>query len=318
MGKKRQEPEGQMAWLRRQSTGVVCALLSAGLLGAGSFWMDRKSEVYRSLRMDDLRFFLEPIRWEHSWLYALAAVVTVWGLSALLCTYDTLRSHIKRRVSHPAAYGAPLLHLCFALGLVAHLWGGLTGESRQHIVGSAPTQIAGARYALAEVHTERYPNRQVRSVTVELERQQQGKSERVTIGYNQPLLFEAGAKELLLMRQTSMPIAVLMHRGERVSLAQGATRTVKEEQITLLRVYRGGSLRVPVAELSVTGQRPDRFMVPLGAAVDGRQTRFVALRGSPAVLLTERDNPSMPLVLLTSLLAVVGVLLVVWQRLRSG
>jgi len=50
----------------------------------------------------------------------------------------------------------------------------------------------------------------------------------------------------------------------------------------------------------------------------GAVTTFAAIEEAPALLLTERRNPSMPLVWVTALLAVARVLLVGWERVRRN
>ena len=237
---------GKRLWtkLREQRTGVVCALTSALLLALGSVLMDRYPERYRGLGMDDLRFFLDPPSFNHVWLYALAVTLAVWALSALVCTIDSLALRFRRRILRPSAYGAPLLHLTFIFGLLAHLWGGLTAESRALQVGPQGFDVDGAHYTPRRLLREDHPNGQPRSITVVLERARDGQRDEVELGYNRPLVFEGGAREILL-----------------------------------------------------------------GRIASGRQ--------GPVLLLTDRRNPSMPLVWVTALLAVLGVLLVAWERARS-
>jgi len=49
----------------RAAHRVVCALTSAALLALGSVLMDRYPERYRGLGMDDLRYFVDPLSFNH-------------------------------------------------------------------------------------------------------------------------------------------------------------------------------------------------------------------------------------------------------------
>jgi hypothetical protein len=86
--------------------------------------------------------------------------------------------------------------------------------------------------------------------------------------------------------------------------------------VTLVRLYDSASLRVPVASVAVEGSTKVQIMVALDPDAI-TQPAFVGLKQSPVVVLTERVNPSVPLILIVALLLVVGVVLVGWDRLRS-
>jgi hypothetical protein len=145
-----------------------------------------------------------------------------------------------------------------------------------------------------------------------------GRVDEVEIGYNRPLILEAGALEILLARYGVVPVAVLVHRGERVALGPGQSSVVAGDQLTLGRIHPGNGQHVAVAEVLVAGDEPLRLLLPLGPGRAGAVTTFAAIEEAPVLLLTERRNPSMPLVWVTALLAVLGVLLVGWERVRRN
>ena len=306
---------GTLRLLRAQKTGVLCAVLACFLMGAGSLVMDRAPERYQGLHWDDLRFFLEPLDWIHLWFYGLAAALGLWGLSALVCTWYELRARVRARVTRPSAYGAPILHIAFVLALAAHLWGGLTAETVQHLVGDEGTEIDGAVYRALEVHEDLYPNGMPRTVHIDLERTVDGEAEQVQVGYNEPVVAHRGAVALLLGRYARVARATLRVGTETVTLTPGERRRLGSSMVVLQRVHQGANLRVPVADLVVADPAPRRVRLPLGGPGSGGAA-FVALDSALMVSLSERRNPSAPLVGLVSLLALLGVVLVVAERRR--
>jgi microsomal dipeptidase-like Zn-dependent dipeptidase len=302
--------------LVEQRTGILCAFASAALLAAGSLIIDRSPDLYAGLGMDDLRFFFRPWRWQHGWFYALALVLALWGTSAVLCAYDTVLGLWRRRAKTLALYGPPIIHLVFAGALVAHLWGGLSASSRRFVVSDAGTDIDGTRYRAVGLDISRQPSGMPRTVVAVIERTTGAATEEVRVGYNQPRISAAGARELMLGEFDSVADGVVLrHRGREVAVRPGQIAGVGPDAIAVLRLHDPGtnpSLRLPVVELAVEGRRK-----LLGVGENDGETAFLELRVSPVVELVERNNPSVPLALVLSLLLAFGVGLVAWPRLRT-
>ncbi|MBI5532375.1 MAG: hypothetical protein HY898_06655 [Deltaproteobacteria bacterium] len=303
-----------VAWLWRllgeQRTGIVCSFVSAALMGMGSLIMDSSPQLYAGLSMDDVRFFFQPWRWQHAWFYALAVSLAIWALSALVCTWDSLVSRIQRRVTRPSAYGALVLHVTFVLALVAHLWGGLKASSTRFMVTAQGTSIDGETWRAVGFEQQTHSGGMPRSVTVTLQRS----GEEITIGYNHPITSGAGARELLLGQVEMMADGlVVRHKGRQVVVRPDEPAVAGGDRIVLRRFHdprRTPSLRVPVAELVIGGQSA---MLPMDPQSTG-ETSFLAVNESPIVVLIQRRNPSVPLVLFVTLLLAVGVGLVAWER----
>jgi hypothetical protein len=302
--------------LTEQRTGMLCAFASAALLAVGTWVMDRSPELYRGLRMEDLRFFARAWRWQSLWLYAAAVTLAIWGTSAVLCTVRSVASLVRKRARHPSLYGAPLLHLTFVLALLAHLWGGLGTSDRQYVVSSAGTDIGGTRYRALRVDEQRHPNGMPRSVTATLSREDGPRAERVEIGYNRPLISRAGRSLLLLTDYQEVADGIVVrHRGQEIVLRPGERVEAAGDLLGWLRWHdpaKNPALRVAVVELAVGA---DNKVLAQGPEGDGT-TAFLRLHESPRVLVTERHNPSVPLALGVALLLVLGIGLVVWNRVR--
>ena len=317
--------ESKPGWFARlwrrlgmQSTGVVLALLSAALMAAGSFIMDRSPEAYRGLALDDLRFFFAPWRWQHAWFYALVLSLGLWAASALVCTWDSLASRIRRRLTRPSAYGAPLVHLTFVLALLTHLLGGLTASSSQAILSSSEVALHGASWRVLHLDERTWPSGMPRSVTVTLERTQAGRVQQETLGYNEPITSGLGTHEMLLSEAQLVPDGLLIrHKGQLVTVRAGMPSVAAGDAIVLRRFHdprTSATLRVPVAELQVAGRNQ---MLPLEPD-SNEETAFVGMSESPGAVVHVRDNPSVPMVLLVAVLLIVGVALVAWERARSS
>jgi hypothetical protein len=289
-------------------------MIAAALMGAGSFIIDASPSVYRKLSMDDVRPFFEPCRWEHGWFYALAITLGLWAISALVCTWNSVAGHVRRKVARPSAYGASLIHVTFVLALVAHLWGGLRATTGRTMVGDAGTAIDGVTYRTLRIDQETHPNGMPRSITATLQRTTATGSEEVTVGYNHPITSNLGANELLLGQVDSVADAmIVVHKGERGLIRPGQVTTVAGDVIVLRRFHdpeRNPSLRVPVAEFMIGGQV---LVLPMDPVISGT-TAFVGMNESPMVMLLQRKNPSVPLVLLVCALLLLGVGLVAWER----
>lgn len=307
-----------LRWLRSQKTNVVCALAAAALLGVGTVIADRAPDAYADLSLDDVRFFFAPLRPIHAWFYLLCGVLAVWATSALVVTWDGVVSRVRARLWRPTAWGSVVFHVAFPLALVAHLWGGLAATVEMHRVGPIPSSLAGAQVRLIGVEEAHHPDGSTRMVTATLERRvsDDDAPETVTVAYNQPILSRFGAHELLLLRHFPVPGAVLSAPGgPSVALVSGQRAVVGDRVVTLGRLFDGDGLHAPVAEVLVEFPVRQAHFVVLGASTPDGSVAFAALRPSAMLLILERWNPSVPLVLIVALLAVIGAILTAGERL---
>lgn len=309
--------------LRSQKTGILACFATVALLGVGSVLADRIPEAYQGLQLDDLRFFFEPVRLVHGWFYALCLVLVVWAASAVVCTWDGVVLRVRSRLPW-TSWGTVILHLGFPLALLGHLVGGLLATTAVYRVGPQPVPIGGSTWRVAAVSEEHHPSGALRMLTATLEEQpgagatgDPGAPRAVEIGYNRPIFRALGAWELLLLRHVPVPGAVLRAAdGAAVALAPGQRAVVGGRAVRLGRVLQHPSLRAPVAEVFVEFPARARHLLALGDTTPDGAFAFVEPRGTPLLLLMERWNPSIPLVVGVALLAVLGVLLAAADRLR--
>ncbi|TNF31321.1 MAG: hypothetical protein EP329_12530 [Deltaproteobacteria bacterium] len=300
-----------LAALRSQRFGVLAGFAAAFFLALGTVVMDLAPEAYAGLSLDDMRpFFREP-RLVHFWFYGLALAVALWGASALVCTWDSVRTRLRHRVRRVSAYGAPLFHVAFVLALFAHLHNGLGESTAARVVGSDWTAIGDARYRLADLTVTTSPSGMPRDIRAHLERDRAGQVDTVDVAYNAPLVADVGAHALLLGRPIERPLAVLRVVGERRRLAIGD----RVGAFVLTRVLQSRSLRAPMAELQFDGEPSPRWLPLTPGAGPSELVAFVGIDRERAVLLTERVNPAAPLVVVVALVAALATVLVVWEHL---
>ncbi len=306
-----------MAWLfrllRAQKTGIWCAGVSVVLMGFGSVWMDIVPQHYVGLHADDLRFFIDPLHPAHFWLYGLAATLALWAFSAAVCTWDAVLSRIRLRRWHPTAWGTPLVHISFVGALIMHLWGGLSSSETMHSVGPEGADVHGERYAFVDLNYESWPSGMPKLVEATLRRERDGRTEDLTLGYNDPIVLHGGATVLLLAGIERRWRGVFARAGERVELGPGESAMVGGQPLQVDDVVYGRGLRMPVAQ--VRGSDGRQVLLGMGmparaglSLVDASPTQVVAIK--------ERHNPGFPLTLALSALVALGALLIGWSRVR--
>jgi hypothetical protein len=307
--------------LRSQKTNLLCCLATVVLLGTGSLLMDLRRDLYQGLQADDLRFFFQPLRSEHLWLYLLFPVLTVWGLSSLVVAVDRFLARRRLGWLRAAAHGPLLLHVAFPLALVAHLASGFGGGSALHPVLPSGAVVAGVHLRPLAIREERHPNGMPRQVHVTLEASEGGKTRRVELAYNRPLMLAAGATALLLADYGHVQTAVVRAGAHTAELVRGVPTEVGGRVLVLERIHSGPGLSVPVAAVTEHGAGGRGAWLPVGRSSPEAELACLELKSAPAVLLTERRNPGTPLVGLAALLAALGVLLSVrdrWARPRAA
>jgi len=170
-----------------------------------------------------------------------------------------------------------------------------------------------------DIEQQSYPGGMPRRVTVTMSRTADGEDEEVTVGYNRPIVLQGGAVALLLGRYGQVAGGAVLALGpDLLELQPGERGRLGDTEITLSRVATGRSLRVPVADLTVTGgSQPRHTMLPLMArAPAGDELAFVDVLVTPAVMLNERSNPTAPYTLALSLVLVLGVTLAGLEHAR--
>jgi hypothetical protein len=322
-------PGSRWAWLWSQGLGVVCGQATVLLLALGSVLLAATRDgASASIAMDDLRgFFVEPSV-AHAWLYLLLPVLGLYGLNTLLATWRNVVAKWRNGTRMPRAYAAPVIHVAFLIGLLAHLVGGLwSHEARPLLVGPGWLDLEDGREArVTALRIEHLPDGGVKQVWATLEvREAGGHVSEATVSYNGPLSSGLGSDLLLLARPTSVPGAARLAKGPagRCRVEVDAACDLGGMQARLLYLQppgrrSGGALarvRVrasphsPADELWLAQGRPQSLP-------DGTWLTLEGIESRPAILLRRRHAPGNPWALLASLVLVLG-LGMMWRRFAS-
>jgi hypothetical protein len=319
-------PRSRWAWLWSQGLGVLCGQATVLLLALGSILLAATRDgASARIAMDDLRgFFVAPSP-VHVWLYLLLPVLGLYGLNTFLATWRNVVRQWRNGRRMPRAYAAPVIHLAFLTGLLAHLVGGLWGgEQGPLLVGPAWQDLEDGREArVTALEIEHLPDGGLKQVRATLEvREPGGDVSEPTVSYNGPLSSGLGSDLFLLARAVSVPGAARLSRegADRCQLEVEATCDLGGIQARLLYLHpparRGGaalarvrlraSPRGSTEDLWLTQGQPHRLP-------DGTRLTLEGIDPRPAILLGRRHAPGNPWALLASILLLLG-LGMMWRR----
>jgi hypothetical protein len=211
-----------VSWLRSQGLGVLCGQATVLLFAIGSVVLGAtRDDASADIKMDEIRGFITTPSVVHTWFYLLVAVVALFALNLLLCTWDTVVSRVKAGRWMPSVYAASLVHVGVLVALAAHLVGGLwSREEGQVVVGEEFSALGDGRLArLVALRIEPQADGSPKSVqaTLELRSEAQELSTEV-LGYNEPLSAGLGSELILLVRPLVAPGARGGMRGDAVLL----------------------------------------------------------------------------------------------------
>jgi hypothetical protein len=144
------------------------------------------------------------------------------------------------------------------------------------------------------------------------------------LGYNQPLTLDWGAKEFLLKDYGEAPQGVVLKvadKSHQVPIKESLS--IDGARVQVAGLFMHPNLQRPVVRLVANkeGEQPRQVYVTLGEAsskvVDGAQVIFQDIKVSKAVAVGMKENPSVPLTLLSILLFSVGVGLVIVRLIKK-
>jgi hypothetical protein len=300
--------------LRSQGLGVACGLATVALLAVGSFVLDRTRDgASAGIAMDDLRPFVERPALAHAWMYLLAPVLALYALNTLLATWASVARKVRSGARSPAAYGPAVIHVGFALALLAHLVGGLLGDDRGTLVlaaGAGWQPLGGGREArLVSLDVEVLPGGMPKRVRAPLEvRDPSGAVEQVELGYNAPLTARLATDLHLVGDFGRVRVADVSVAGARCVAAEGDGCEAAGRRVEVVQVAPPGALGAVAFARVRSGPREtwvaEGSDVPLA---DGLPLRLETVREAPALLLRARRAPGNPIALAGALCVAAGL-----------
>ncbi|ODS31866.1 MAG: hypothetical protein SCARUB_03011 [Candidatus Scalindua rubra] len=309
-------------FLKSQKTGIIIGFTVTGLLIIGSLIMNFYPESYNGLSGEDITFFFNNPRPIHIWFYIMFVGFAMYGICIFFCTVDSIIRKIRGRARKVPLYGAPIVHIGFMVTLVAHLVGGIWSESGMPIT-IADKWVASGEYELkvTDLKTTSYPNGMPRKITAQMKIRKDGEEIDETLGYNNPVVFDHGTKEILLRNYGNMPNSVVLNiSGRTRALKINDVIEINESKVLLANLYLPPQFRRPVIHLvseDKDNQQYNQTYVPIGKQnsqkVNGENVTFEDISTSPAVVVTVKENPSIPLTLVAIGCFGTGMLLVIFR-----
>ncbi len=308
-------------FLKSQKTGIIIGFTVTGLLIIGSLIMNYFPESYEGLSGEDITFFFENVEPINIWFYLMFVGFIMYGISIFFCTIDSVIRKVRSRTGKIPLYGASIVHIGFIITLVAHLIGGIWSESSMPIT-IADKWVQSGEYELkvTGLETTSYPNGMPRKIKAQMKIRKDGEETSDTLGYNNPVLLDCGTQEFLLRNYGNMPNGVVLNIG-------GETRAynikdvieINGSKVLLANLYFPPQFRIPAIQLVSKGKdgKYNKSYVRIGRQnaqnVKGVNMIFEDINVTPAVAVSVKKNPSIPLTLIAIGCFGSGMLLVIFR-----
>jgi hypothetical protein len=293
-------------FFKSQKTGIIVGFAVTGLLIIGSLIMNYCPESYEGLSGEDITFFFKEPKLIHTWFYLMFVAFAMYGICIFICTLDSILRKVRARSKKVALYGASIVHIGFLVTLVAHLVGGIWSESGRPIT-IADTWVQAGEYELkvTGLDTTTYPNGMPRKITAQMKIRKDGKEYDDTLGYNNPVLLDCGTKQFLLRNYGNMPNSIVMNiDGETVTLSVKDVIDINGTDVLIANLYMPPQFPKPVLQLVSKGKtgKYEQTYVRIGKQnvqnIKGVDVMFLDIKSTPAVVVTTKKNPSIPLTLI--------------------
>ena len=308
-------------FLKSQKTGIIVGFTVTGLLIIGSLIMNYFPESYEGLSGEDITFFFNEPKPIHTWFYLMFVAFAMYGICIFFCTLDSILRKVKARSKRIPLYGASIVHIGFLVTLVAHLVGGIWSESGRPIT-IADAWVKSGEYELrvTGLNSTSYPNGMPRKITAQMKIRKDGKEFDDTLGYNNPVLLDSGTKAFLLRNYGNMPNAVVLNID-----GQTGTFNIKDlieingTKVLIASLYMPPQFPLPVLQLVTEGKagKYGQTYVRIGRQnvqnIKGVDVIFQDIKSTPAVAVTTKKNPSIPLTLIAIGCFGSGMLLVIFR-----
>jgi len=308
-------------FLKSQKTGIITGFTVTGLLIVGSLIMNYFPESYKGLSGEDITFFFNNPRPIHTWFYIMFVAFAMYGISIFFCTLDSLIKKARSRTRKIPLYGASIVHIGFIITLVAHLIGGIWSESGRPVtIGDTWVQAGDCEMRVTGLDTTSYPNGMPRKITAHMAIRRDGKETTDTLGYNNPVLLDCGTKEFLLRNYGNIPSEIVLNvDGETTVLKIKDIIEINGLRVLLANLYLPPQFPLPVIQLVSKGKdgKYNKTYVRIGRQnaqdINGADVMFEDLKTSPAVAVSVKENPSIPLTLFAIGCFGSGMLLVIFR-----
>ena len=311
--------------------GFILGLVVVLNLIVGSLMMNSHPELYPRFFHLDLNYFFRPVRSEHSWLYALLLTFSLFGINLLACIIDSIIRLVNNKAGRLKASAALLFHVALLVTMVAHLLEGFYASTQQIQITAQGVQLPGmGKVQVESLKNIYYPDNSLKDTEVTLLfSKPDGQRLSKDIAFNEPADFDAGRRQVVMLSGQMTPYGVVISRGtdnQEFRLEANKPLTFEGGSLILQDFFETGS-GVPYAQFLWqldNGNRQQHIMVLSADAphseirINGVVYQFNKAIETPFIVAIIRYNPSIPLMLVSLILASAAIfLLVKWLRTRS-
>lgn len=304
---------------KSQKLGIIIGFTVTGLLIIGSLIMNFAPRQYTGLSGEDISFFFAHKKPIHLWFYLLFLACILYGINTFLCTLDSIIRKVKGGVRKATLYGASLVHIGFVITLITHLIGGLYSTTDPPVsVAEGWTDLGGVEMKVTDLKTSSYPNGMPKKIVVSVAVREDGIEFSDTLGYNNPVLLQHGVLEILMRDYGWIASGIILKVDNRTcDLKITETFNVNGKQVRVDDLYMPPQYRYPVVKLISTAENNEeqQTFLPIGEnnakEIHGAKIIFADINSVPGVLVSIKNNPSIPLTFVTIFLFSIGMILVI-------
>jgi len=301
---------------KSQKLGIITGFTVTGLLILGSLIMNFCPRQYAGLYGEDISFFFTHKRPLHLWFYLLFLACILYGINTFLCTLDSILKKARSGVKKITLYGASVVHIGFVITLLAHLIGGLYSTTEPPVsVAEEWTDLGGFEMKVTDLQTSAYPNGMPKKITASVAVRKDGTEFSDTLGYNNPVLLRHGISAILMQDYGWIASSVVLKVDNHSSrLKVSETFNVNGKEVRIADLYMPPQYRYPVLKLvSAAGNNP--VYLPIGEnnaqEIHGAKIIFEDIGSVPGVVVSVKNNPSIPLTFVTIFFFSAGMFLVI-------
>lgn len=304
---------------KSQKLGIIVGFTVTGLLIIGSLIMNFTPRQYVGLSGEDISFFFVHKKPIHIWFYLLFLACILYGINTFLCTLDSIIRKAKGGIKKITLYGASVVHIGFVITLVAHLIGGLYSSTEPPVsVAEEWTDLGGVEMKVTDLKTSSYPNGMPKIIEAFVTVRKDNIEFSDTLGYNNPVLLEHGIFEILMRDYGWIASSVILKIDNRTcNLKIDETFNANGTPVHVADLYMPPQYRYPVVKLISTNENNEtqQTFLPIGENnakdIHGANIIFADINSVPGVLVSVKNNPSIPLTFVTISFFSIGMVLVI-------
>ena len=305
-----------------RNLGFILSLIVVLNLAIGSLVMNIYADIYPPFFPFDLNYFFDPIRAEHSWLYALIITFFIFSINLTACLIESAVELVQSNTQRLRRSAALLIHLALLLTMGAHLLDGFYGETQQGTISNDGVLIPGIGLVnTTSVNNIYHPDGSLKDTEVILNIERaDGEKQVQRIAYNEPAIFDNGEWEIIIQsgnkQATGFVLAHIKGGGE-IALTDDRAHELKSGFIALQGMVQ--TKMGPFAQISWKPHQSNREtkIIALNSSagqhsklnLSGELYQFKELIYEPSAAVMVRYNPAILLVILALIIASIGLIL---------